>query len=274
MRKIDSTERSRGDGKLRDIYRGVVEDNLDPELRGRVRARIWGRHTDKKVKTLIEGIPTAELPWAEPCLPIMEGGISGFGTFGVPVQGSHVMMFFENGHPSQPRYFASMPGVPNTAADPTKGFNDPNGVYPSSFRLGEPDWHKLARGDSANTLVTTKNSLRDSIEPVSPYAAQYPHNWVIATHGGVTIELDSTPGNERINIYHPSNSYIEIDKDGNMVIKSNSNKIEVVNNNKKKHVKGNEEDTIDGDLTITVTGNVNITATGAVNVIGDPINLN
>lgn len=274
MKKGDPTETRLADGKLHGFFRGVIEDNLDPELRGRVRARIWGVHTEKKQKTLTEGIPTAELPWLEPALPIHEGGISGFGSFGVPVQGSHIMIFFENGHPEQGKYFATLPGVPTDAADPSTGFNDPNGTYPSDGRLNEPDWHRLARGVSDNTLVTTKNSMRDSIEPSSPYAAQYPHNWVIVTHGGITVEFDSTPGAERLHFYHPSNSYIEIDKSGNMVVKSNADKYEVVVANKKKHVKGNEDDTIDGNLTITVTGNVNIVATGQVNVTGNPINLN
>lgn len=244
--------------ELNGFYRGVVEDNKDPEVRGRVRARIWGIHTDKKVKTDTEGIPTNELPWCEPCLPIMEGGISGFGMFGVPLQGSHIMIFFENGNLNQPRYFASLPSIPKNVPDKSQGFNDPEGKYPTSARINEPDWHRLARGVKNNTLVTTKNSLRDTIEPSSPANPSYPHNWVITTHGGITIELDSTPNFERLHLYHPSNSYIEIDTNGNMVIRSGLNSYEVVIGNKKKHVGGDEEDVIDGELDITVTGNVNI----------------
>lgn len=252
------------DGKLYGFFRGIVESNEDPEKRGRVRVRIWGLHTDKKTKTLTDGIPTEELPWAEPALPIMEGGISGFGMFGVPVQGSHVMIFFENGHLSRPIYFASLPGKPTEAPNRKQGFNDPNGTYPS--RLNEPDWHRLARGVKGNTLISTKNSLRDTIEPPSPANPEYPHNWVITTHGGITIELDSTPNNERFHIYHPSNSYIEIDKEGTMVIRSQKNSYEVVIGNKKKHVKGDEDDLVDGDLSITVTGDVTVK--------GETINLN
>lgn len=42
----------------------------------------------------------------------MEGGVSGFGSWCVPVQGSQVFLFFENGHILKPRFFASIPGVP------------------------------------------------------------------------------------------------------------------------------------------------------------------
>ena len=212
---------------LNGFYRGVVEDNVDPEKRGRVRARIWGLHTPNKTKTTKDGIPTSELPWVEPCIPIAEGGISGFGVFAVPLPGSHIMIFFEAGNLNQPRYFASLPGVPTEAPDGTKGFNDPSETYPTEGRLNEPDWHRLARGVTGNTLLTTKNSLRDTFEPASPAAPRYPHNYVIVTHGGITIELDSTPKAERLHLYHPSNSYIEIDKDGNMVVRSSNDKYEI-----------------------------------------------
>lgn len=65
--------------KLNGFFRGVVENNNDPEKAGRVRVRIFGLHTEKKLKTETEGIPTEELPWAEPCFPIVEGSVSGFG---------------------------------------------------------------------------------------------------------------------------------------------------------------------------------------------------
>ena len=252
--------------KLGGFFRGVVEDNQDPLKAGRVRVRIHGIHSPKKIKSETEGIPTDELPWAEPCMPIQEGSVSGFGTWAVPLQGSHVMVFFENMNVTQPRYFASMPGIPedkeqysNNNREPSRhdGFKDPDGQYPSKHRLGEPDVHRLARGVSSETLVTTKNNERDlSVptalggnwsEPVSPYNARYPHNYVIALHGGITIELDSTPGSTRFNIYHPSNSFIEVDNDGNMVVKNNAEKYEIVASGKNIHIKQQRNISIDGD---------------------------
>ena len=46
--------------KLNGFYRGVVEDNVDPDKRGRVRARIRGIHTKTKVKSDLDGNPTEE----------------------------------------------------------------------------------------------------------------------------------------------------------------------------------------------------------------------
>jgi phage baseplate assembly protein gpV len=265
--------------KLNGFWRGVVEDNVDPLKAGRVRVRIHGIHTPKKLKSDIEGIPTDELPWAEPCMPIHEGSISGFGAWAVPLQGSHVMLFFENSNPTQPRYFASMPGIPESKesysnsgrlTSKNDGFKDPDGVYPT--RLGEPDFHRLSRGVSNETLVVTKNQERDIgvptalggnwSEPVSPYAAQYPHNHVIATHGGITIELDSTPGSTRLHLYHPSNSFIEIDNDGNMVIKNNAERYEIITEGHNIHIKQQRNLTIDSSSKKRIVENEDIEVGG------------
>jgi hypothetical protein len=266
--------------RLTGFFRGVVEDNVDPLKAGRVRARIHGVHTPKKLKTELEGIPTNELPWAEPCMPIQEGSIGGFGSWAVPLQGSHVMLFFENGNLTQPRYFASMPGIPESKNSYSRndgteskndGFKDPDGEYPT--RLNEPDFHRLSRGISSGTLVETKNNERDVgvptalggnwSEPASPYNARYPHNHVIATHGGITIELDSTPGSSRLHLYHPSNSFIEIDNDGNMVVKNNAEKYEIVTEGKNVHIKQQRNLTVDADSKKKIGGNEQIEVDGS-----------
>lgn len=92
------------------IYRGVVEDINDPLSSGRVRVRIWGIHSQNEEKNLTDGIPTNELPWAEPCIPTVEGGVSKKGFFGVPQLNSHVLVIFENGNPLRPIYIGSLPG--------------------------------------------------------------------------------------------------------------------------------------------------------------------
>ena len=139
------------------IYRGVIEDNNDPEMLGRCRIRIWGIHDENITPDEFEGIPTENLPWSEPCLGLVEGSVSGAGCFSVPLQGSHVFLFFEGGNWQSPRYFATVPGQPEEAPDITKGFNDPSGKYPREDRVGESDYHRLARGQSDGTIVDHKN---------------------------------------------------------------------------------------------------------------------
>jgi hypothetical protein len=282
--------------KLTGIFRGVVEDNNDPLKAGKVRIRIHGLHSANKNKSDIDGIPTEELPWAEPALPIYEGSVSGFGAFSVPLNGSQVAVYFENGNLNRPIYFASLPGIPqdqeqyynnNKANDNNTGFKDPDGNYPTKHRLGEPDFHRLARENSSETLVTTKNNNLDIgiptalggswNEPESGYASKYPENFVINVHGGITIELDSTPGSTRLNIYHPSNSFIEIDNDGNMVVKNNGEKYEIVTQGKNIHIKQQKNETVDAgsklkiedDQEIEIGGNRTEQISGNVDQIID-----
>lgn len=224
------------DDKLNGIYRGVIEDNKDPEETGRCKIRIFGVHTESKVKDkeTLEGIPTEELPWAEPALGLFEGSISGYGAWTVPLQGSHVFLFFENGHILEPRYFASAPGKPedkNHGFKEEDGFSDPDDKYPE--KTGETDWHEKARGD------------------------KYPNNLVFATREGIIIELDNS-NEKRVKVTHPSNTYIEIDNNGNIYIDSVNNcNINSGANNK-----------------IIANGDTNIESTGNVTVQGAMITLN
>ena len=239
------------DKGLLGFYRGVVEDNKDPEKRGRCRIRIWGLHTELKEKKEDEGIPVNELPWAEPVMPIA-GGISGFGIFATPLQGSHVMCFFENGNLFQLRYFGVLPGFPRIKPDISKGFCDPDGQFPTVARLGEPDWNKKA-------------------------TEKYPNDFVIATPAGI-IELDSTPGQETITIIHNSGDFIKIDTDGTLTINSRK-RIETVSGSHNETAMSKDtkvQNTLSmKGTTITVTGTtVTISGSATVDIKGGIINLN
>lgn len=267
MFKREPTDLKPTQSTLTGIYRGVVEDNVDPLKAGRCKIRVFSIHTNKKMKDEYEGIPTDELPWAEPALGITEGSVTGFGVWSVPLQGSHVFVFFESGHIMNPRYFASVPGVPTEAPDTSDGFNDPAGQYPNTSSteptkpnaLNEADYHRLARGETGNTPVSYRNANLDTgvqqadggtwDEPSSAYAASYPHNVVFATHAGLVIEVDSTSGNERYHIFHPSNTFIEVDVDGNVIVKNAKKKYEIVGDDKNIHIILDHNQTVDGQRT-------------------------
>lgn len=219
--------------KLNNIMRAVVEDNVDPLKAGRCKVRIVGIHGANKTRGATDGIPTADLPWAEPVLGLIEGSISGYGCFGVPLQGSHVFVFFESGNIMQPRYFGSAPAIPTVAPDSSLGFNDPAGVYPN--RIGQPDWQE---SDGPGSL--------------------YPHVVMLRVHGGHYIEIDSTPNEERMKVYHKTGTYIEINRHGDVTTDGVRNVVTNAN----------------GNIELRADGNIIIMATGSVDINGSTVDIN
>lgn len=148
--------------------------------------------------------------------------------------------------------------VLSSGGNAPNGFMDPELVYPLNTRLNEPDFSRLARGISSGTLVDIKNAARvlkvpEDVteggtwdEPKSGFAAQYPDNWVIQTHGGVTLELDSTKNKQRFHIWHPSNSFLEIYPSGQWVEKNSNDKYEIVLGNKRTFIAGDNHVTVQG----------------------------
>ena len=91
-------------------------------------------------------------------------------------------------------------------------------------------------------------------EPPSAYAAQYPFNRVIETAGGHSIELDDTPGAERITIWHVNGSYIQISPT-TTVVKSMQDSYDINEKSHHVYVGGNSIVTIEGDCHVLVKGN-------------------
>src|SRR4029079_2968068 len=90
-------------------YRGVVTDNNDPLMVGRIRARVPDVTGD------------ADSGWAMPCAPF---GGSSTGFFAVPAQGAGVWIEFEHGDPDYPIWagcwWGTAAGVaPHPARPPT-----------------------------------------------------------------------------------------------------------------------------------------------------------
>ena len=141
-------------------WQGVVEDRIDPLRLGRCRVRILGYHTDNKQDG--EGIPTVDLPWATPSQSITSAAMNGIGTTPMgPVEGTWVFGFFRDGKNAQePVITGTFGGISSVQANPSLGFNDPNGKYPLKTNLGtentdgtysgEVDTNRLAKGIGVN----------------------------------------------------------------------------------------------------------------------------
>lgn len=97
-------------------WKGVVEDRKDPIFLGRVKVRIFGWHTENKTQ-----LPTADLPWAMPSLPI-DNGKNPVGL----KEGDWCWGFFlDDSDAQKPVVVGYIPGIDEDAAKPDIGFYDP-----------------------------------------------------------------------------------------------------------------------------------------------------
>ena len=204
-------------------FLGDVVSISDPIQLGRVQVRIYGVHTTSQTD-----IPDADLPWAQPLVPITEGGTNGLGNnLGIQV-GARVFGFFLDGKNSQsPMILGSVPKYEESAP-------------------GGRTTNQLARG--TNTIAKSPDSVTG--EPGSPYAAQYPNNKVTQTSSGHVIEIDDTPVAERIQIYHKSGTCVNMHPNGDVVTHT-KNGFKTVTGNEKIHVTGNMEIVCDGNFKVT-----------------------
>ena len=252
-------------------FNGVVEDRQDPQKLGRLRVRCVGIHTDNK-----DDLPTADLPWSQLIHPITSSGISGLGSSpGFIVEGTWVFGYFRDGYAMQePMIIGTLPGKPVELADTSKGFYDPNGVYPRY--KNEVDTNRLATNDSANPHlglelrkltrktgvptadfdevplqehISTNIEASDSdtwSQPNIPYAAVYPYNHVFESESGHVFEIDDTLDNERLFTQHRTGTSQEIDKDGNQVNIIKGDHYNIVSGKRQAIIEGNADLTIGG----------------------------
>lgn len=101
-------------------------------------------------------------------------------------------------------------------------------------------------------------------EPKSSYDAQYPYNYTRTTRSGHVIEIDDTPGSERLHTKHTSGTFDEIRPDGSRVLKIVGDSYEIVLSDKNLNIKGNINVVIEGNANIYNMGNVSQTIDGDV----------
>lgn len=280
-------------------FTGVVEDRRDPMKLGRMKVRIAGLHTEKKVQSIDDGIPTEDLPWAHPLQPITSAAMNGVGTTPLgPVEGTWVIGFFRDGENCQePIIMGTIGGYPMKAPSDV-GFNDPNKVYPKDTHLIEPDTHRRARKtfkepveeeefDSKFTPLDTEGGRVEDKEviialgegatwdePENPFDAEYPFNHVRGSESGHTEEWDDTVDHERLMKWHKSGTFEEIRETGTKVTKIQRDNYKITLGDDFVHVKPNENGlkgvgdggnmyiTVDGDAHLKVGGDYKMEVTG------------
>lgn len=225
---------------------GVVEERNDPLKLGRVRVRVYNFHpSDKSL------VPTDQLPWALIMLPPVHPSHQQIGLSPVGLTiGSTVLGFFMDGNDgNQPVVIGTMHGIPDN-------------------NIQKHDVSLLAR--EINDIEKDK----DAYEPETAYEAKYPFNKVLKTESGHVVEIDDTPGKERIHLYHKSGTYTEINKDGRRVDKTVDKHFEIIFSDETIHIRGNQEVKIDGNVNILVDGTYTLESKGNMLIKAPRIDFN
>jgi muramidase (phage lysozyme) len=246
---------------------GVVENNVDERLEGRVQVRAFNVHGT------VDQVPSDSLPWAIPISGSYDPNNP------PPPLNSWVFGFFIDGRDAQqPMILGLIPTQMTETIDPQKnGWGRFPNSEPSYYdRLafgsrardfGQPLLSRLARGENIEetyVLGQEVNRIRNISstegnptweEPSAAYAAQYPFNRVTETASGHSIEIDDTPGAERIMIWHRSGSFLQIDSRGTKLDKTASDKYDVTKDNHHVYIGGRSIVTIEGDSHVIVKGN-------------------
>lgn len=158
----------------------------------------------------------------------------------------------------------------------TTGFIDPSATFPTKEYEGISEVSKLAQGDVNGTIVQKKEKERtigiqlpnnESWEqPKTPFKGEYPYNKVMETEAGHVIELDDTPGCERIHIYHRTGTFVEIDSNGSVIKRTKGSSYEIIDRNGYISVTGDANLSVKGSIKIFVGGNADIEVEGDTNV--------
>lgn len=167
-------------------YRAYVRDNLDPRQLGRVRVYCPGLMGDVDSRD-------RWLPWAMPKMGIGKADTTDSGTCLVPDVGAAVWVSFENGDPSFPVYEGAW----------TRGNDSSSSALPL-----------LARGQRDTTLGDSRAAYGVTVGPSAGGESVYPRNRLFKTKQGHVVELDDTPGKERIRIRHAAGTWEEYRADG------------------------------------------------------------
>jgi len=201
-------------------YRARVVDNNDPRKMKRVRLEI--------PEVLGKGVIST---WAFPKIPIL-GGKSDTGLISVaPIDSRVLVEFLGGGDINQPMwtgYWAASPG--DDAELPKLGRDIPD---------------ETTRSPKGDDQAVSGSGLTFD-EPQSPFAGTYPNNRVLKSTSGHVMEVDDTPGAERLHQFHRSGSYSEVRRDGSKVEKvKKSHRITIGDD--VEHVNGSQHSIVEGN---------------------------
>lgn len=179
-------------------------------------------------------------------------------------------------NPGMENYTAALHSYPPTAKSP----ENTNGPVKTDVITNDKEGNRVSGFPTAGDGSSWG-------EPASPDIGRYPNVFVHQDKGGNRIEMDSTPGGERIQIFHArTGSYFEIDAGGNIVMKGKGDILNIAKNSRigsvydtvisamqgDIRVKASHDTTLEsgagthiiagGNLTVSARGDITLKATG------------
>lgn len=154
------------------------------------------------------------------------------------------------------------------------GFQDPSGTLPFVEYLNHSDLNFRAQGDVTDKIVSRTNraartesttsqvTKRVAAEPEIPNQSIYPHNRVIKTSAGHIIELDNTPGHERIMIKHRTGTKLEMRPNGSVKFIAHKDRYTAIAGDEELVVRGNTTIVLESDASVRVEGDLELQVEG------------
>lgn len=157
------TEGKSDKNNLIGVYKGRVEDNVDPYMIGRVRVRIPTLHGILEENNFIE---SSNLPWASYSSP--SGGGYDHGSFIPPEIGDYVWVLFEAGDISRPVYIGGSYGTggkSKTYGNRGNEFTSPNGVLetPLECQVASPNKKVVYKSPKGATIWIDEEDGHESL---------------------------------------------------------------------------------------------------------------
>jgi hypothetical protein len=174
-------------------YLGFCRDRSDPTLCGRIRVHL----------PALLGAENVEDNWLDWCMPSTPG-------LTVPPLNAPVWIQFEQGIITHGQYDWGwvLGGNASSSAAPIAA----KGQAP------DPTWLTLEAGAALGLGPPIVVTLPP--DPATAQLPKYPYNKVFQSEGGVIVEVDDSPNQERLRLYHPAGATILIEANGSVHIRT------------------------------------------------------
>lgn len=154
----------------------------------------------------------------------------------------------------------------NTQGSPLNGFADPELKYPKYNYIHQAGSNKATRGEDLKNL-SIRNGIPGEDCLYEPHTiAKYPNVQVDESVSGHIIEINDTPGGDRILIMHNTGSGVEMKPDGTIIVNATNHRVDVVNGQHRLSVEGDGKVIYYGNLDLTVNGDYNLNVKGNYNL--------